>query len=486
MGLETQFLYGTMLDEEFEADLGDPRRTQRLQCIGEQIAQDPQASFVEIFDDSADREGFYRFVRNEHVDFQALLSAHVERTVQRAHGHGQVLVLHDTTEFRFPLHDAPRRDHLHRFSKTDQGFRAHVSLVSSADGLRAPLGVLGLRGFVPPSADEEVRTYWSEQFGELVNLNDRWFDAVEAAERRISGRAQPIHVADREADFFSLLALMDEHGYDYVVRAKHNRGAKAGDTEFVETLDAALAGAEFVAERTVDLSARSAGARPPDSRRKHPPRARRPAHLHFRFIEVELQPPPKPQTSTAANQPLSYRPMRSRAIEVVERDPAQGVDPVRWVLLTSQPVEDVEQMLRVVDQYRSRWLIEEFFKALKTGCAYLKRQMGSASTLLTTLAILSPIAWRLLLLRHLARQTPDAPAALVVSKLELEVLRARTKKKHPLPRHPSAAEVCAAIGRLGGHIKQNGPPGWLVLGRGFQKLLTLTEGYKLMLESADL
>jgi hypothetical protein len=42
--------------------------------------------------------------------------------------------------------------------------------------------------------------------------------------------------------------------------------------------------------------------------------------------------------------------------------------------MTTEPIDTPEQILAVVDGYRHRWKIEELFKALKTGCAYEKRQ----------------------------------------------------------------------------------------------------------------
>jgi hypothetical protein len=42
-----------------------------------------------------------------------------------------------------------------------------------------------------------------------------------------------------------------------------------------------------------------------------------------------------------------------------------------------------------------------------------------------------------------------------------------------------------AIARLGGHIRNNGAPGWLVLGRGYYQLLTLEIGYRLALQRRD-
>jgi hypothetical protein len=36
-----------------------------------------------------------------------------------------------------------------------------------------------------------------------------------------------------------------------------------------------------------------------------------------------------------------------------------------------------------------------------------------------------------------------------------------------------------AIAKLGGHLKRNGDPGWITLGRGYERLLILEEGWKL-------
>ena len=129
-----------------------------------------------------------------------------------------------------------------------------------------------------------------------------------------------------------------------------------------------------------------------------------------------------------------------------------------------------------MDCYRARWVIEEFFKALKTGCQYEKRQLESAESLLNALAIFAPVAWRLLLLRHLARSQAKASATAALTPKQLEVLRAVARR--PLPTHPNAREAMLAVAALGGHLKSNGDPGWLVLGRGMHDLLLLELGWR--------
>jgi hypothetical protein len=95
---------------------------------------------------------------------------------------------------------------------------------------------------------------------------------------------------------------------------------------------------------------------------------------------------------------------------------------------------------------------------------------------LNALAIFAPVAWRLLLLRHLARSDATAPATAAITAKQLEVLRAVAKK--PLPTNANARDAMLAVAALGGHIKSNGDPGWLVLGRGMHDLLLLELGWR--------
>ncbi len=89
----------------------------------------------------------------------------------------------------------------------------------------------------------------------------------------------------------------------------------------------------------------------------------------------------------------------------------------------SEPIDTPDDVLRVVDWYRARWTIEEYFKALKTGCALEERQLEDLPALVNVLALFIPIAWRLLLMKSEARDAPTAPATTILEPEELEVLR---------------------------------------------------------------
>src|SRR6185369_8694310 len=138
---------------------------------------------------------------------------------------------------------------------------------------------------------------------------------------------------------------------------------------------------------------------------------------------------------------------------VEEIKPPSGVEPISWMLLTNEPVQTREQIEKIVDAYRGRWTIEEFFKALKTGCAFEKRQLESLEALRNALAVFSVVAWRLLLLRSVSRMTPRAPAATVASKRQIDLIRAlpqldRRFSKIAVPARPTAADILLAIAKL--------------------------------------
>ena len=88
------------------------------------------------------------------------------------------------------------------------------------------------------------------------------------------------------------------------------------------------------------------------------------------------------------------------------------------------------------------------------------------------------VAWQMLLMRWLDRHKPSEPACAVLSTTQIQVLTAvRQKNQKPLPSAPTVHDVFMAVAAIGGHLKNNGPPGWMVLSRGFNKLLTMETGW---------
>ena len=64
-------------------------------------------------------------------------------------------------------------------------------------------------------------------------------------------------------------------------------------------------------------------------------------------------------------QPKEY--ITINVVVVKEMDPPEGRKPLLWVLFTTLPVDSIDEINKVVRIYELRWLIECFFKYLKSG-----------------------------------------------------------------------------------------------------------------------
>lgn len=446
--------------------LPDARLRRRLGRIADDLAETPNASFPKAAGNVAALEATYRFFNNDAVEPELILAAHRSATLARMSQASEALVVHDTTslEFRGEAH----REGLGRLRGGGQGFFSHVALAVTADGARRPLGVLSHAVRVRLGPAKGKRSH-KELMADPDNESKRWGESIEAAETANAGRTSLIHVMDREADAYPLMSSLCERGFRFVIRASRDRVTSVstdGGACFAKVSDS-TSQADIVATRDVPISKRKDGSTP-SNRKVHPPRQYRTAKLVFRAVGTELVRPNYLPSDVAPR-------LAVNVVQVDEIDVEEGLMPIRWTLYTNERIETAADILRVVDIYRARWTIEEYFKALKQGCAFESRQLDSLKSLLVALAIFIPIAWRLLLLRSLGRVDDHTPATDVLSESQVEVLVATSKGK--LVGRPTVRQAMLAIAARGGHIPSNGEPGWMVLGRGFHELLLLEAGW---------
>ena len=186
----------------------------------------------------------------------------------------------------------------------------------------------------------------------------------------------------------------------------------------------------------------------PKDRKSHPGREARQAHLIVKACSISIK---RPTQQKAADYPRS---LKLNVVHVSEPEPPEGETPVSWTLLSNLPISTEEEIAYIIDAYRSRWLIEEYFKALKTGCKYETRQMETLDALLVVLGLLAPIAWKLLEMRFMARYAPDRPASEVFSSQHLQILAALRPKKSNITSASTAREAFMAVAKLGGFLNQ--------------------------------
>lgn len=465
-----------MLEDLSRADLGDPRRVHRAKRVAARIAAAPDASLPAALVTDAELEGAYRLFSNDAVSFERIFDAHALGTAERARSSKLVLAIHDTTSCMFPHADPEEVGYL---NTGKPGFPLHMTLLVDTREWRRPLGLTHAE--VLPRANPPRRSKSKRKPSSYARSKDpdreflRWQRGIDVTEARLIGSgAEIIHIADREGDAYTLMAACLRQGQRFIFRARNNRNAlKAGAKVPVRTL---IEGQPVVLEREVPLS-RRLGASAPATRRAQPPRESRIARLCFSQTSATFCRP----NIVGAHMPKT---IDVNVLHVFEQDAPDGQEPVDWLLYTTEPLDTVAQIEAVVDYYRCRWQIEELNKALKTGCVVQERRLESLAALTTMLALSLPVAVELLALRTLARADSTSPADTVLTKQQLAALRHLSHR--PLPRRPTVQDALWCIAGLGGHIKNNGAPGWQVLQRGMEKFVAFAAGWCAREELADL
>jgi len=440
---------------EFGAtDLGDRRRTRRLLRVAEKLAASPGGTLPEPLGAWAQLKAAYRLLGQEAVTYRNIIAPHWERTRSACQTPGGYLMVEDTTCLSYASHNAA--EGLGWITGGEgKGIFLHMTLALRIekwlpDGSPevTVAGLLGQHPWVrtePPKKPRETREerqreseVWAAVFDEIAPLT----------------RARWTYIADRESDIFRVLVKCAQRGVEYIVRAGQMRTLLEQEGSVFD----AVASAEPLGRIAVELRAR-------------PGMPARIATVEMRSIRLTLE-PPKAEHSR-------LKPLTLNVVEAREVEAPTGVEPIRWVLLTSWPAETFEAARRVVKAYSKRWLIEEYHKALKTGAGIEKSQLKTRQRLEALLGVLAVVAVRLLAMKLLCASRPDeaAPEG-ALGPEALLILKTVCGKS---PGGWTNRTLLVSIAKMGGFLgrKGDGNPGWLTIWRGWQKLMLMAEGFRL-------
>jgi hypothetical protein len=275
---------------------------------------------------------------------------------------------------------------------------------------------------------------------------------------------------DREADGYELFDALVKEGCAFVIRLCRDRNASGNFGKLFETLHHL----PDIYKKSIKLSTHRKS-HLPKSNKRHPPRKARTATVSIAAKKITIKKSADLHRGISEQLTLNF-------IHVREISPPKNETPIDWKLVTTEPINTKKQIEQVLEYYGCRWTIEEYFKALKTGCRFQQRRQESLQALLNVLSVLIPIAWWLLALRKQAEIEPNRSSEGYISKIQKEVLRAYFPELSSTLN--TVKGVLYTVAKLGGHIKYDGPPGWQTLSSGYLELLILERGYKIGLRSA--
>jgi len=450
-----------------DLDLGDKRRTVRLVQSVEEMCRHPGGTLPDKLNQPAGLRGFYRLMNQSEVTHKALMDGHTAQTRRsiEAVGSGTVLLLHDATELDYTSKKS-LKGHLGQIGGgTGRGYICHNSLAVRADTGET----LGLCSQILHHRAKVAKNEKPWQRRQRKDRESRlWVEGAKA-----SGPAPPgvrcVDISDSLSDTFEYLVYEVTQGRHFVLRAREDRHlAKPllGPSRLFEAVrQLTIAGEHEVCVH--DAPPKTTG------RKLSPGRTGRITMCKVAFGPVRIARPCKKVGEYHCSA------LDLWAVRVWEPVTPVGEEPLEWILLTNCPVLTIEQAFECIHWYEQRWIVEEYHKAMKTGCSIESLQFEKIERLEPAIALISAVATTLLRLRDAAR-APDAetrPAGEVVDPVYVGVLAAHYAKR--LPPRPMVKAFYMHVARLGGHQnrKADGPPGWITLWRGWMKLQAMVDGY---------
>lgn len=290
--------------------------------------------------------------------------------------------------------------------------------------------------------------------------SERWLSTAEAAKPVLAKAAMVTEVSDRESDLYVKWARVPEPGFHILTRARRDRRIAGGGTLSTAILEPA-------GEALVELRAR-------------PGRPARTARLVTSYARVEvLRPKKAPEKGLPEAIAVSL-------VQVAEINAPPGAEPVFWQLLTTHPVANAAMAWQVVEWYRRRWIIEQFFRTLKQqGLQLEDSQLETADRLLKLTAIAARAACTIMQLVQARDGISGQDAQIAFTAHEIDTLRALVptlEGKTALQKNPHtplslawAGWVIAKLGGWDGYPKSS-PPGPITYKHGLQYFRAIAHG----------
>lgn len=458
------------MEEVAGSDFGDARLDARFAMLLSALGDRPILSIPAACGGWAETKAAYRFFDNEKVYFENVLKPHMAKTKERMAAQKAVLLVQDTTEVDLTRPeqavegagelDGPRR-----------GVLLHVMHSFAPDGL--PLGtawaeVLNRTEGVSHEAAEE-KSRKRKQKPIEVKESLRWLTGLQEARKLAQEmpEVQCICVADSEADIYEVFAEpRGKQPVHWLIRACQDRAISGCPGH--QLRGEALA-TPMLYQVNLVIRGRKAKTAAEDRGRRQNRETRR-ATVEVRAAKVTLRPPSRPDRKLP--------PVTVNVVLVREADPPAGEVRVEWILVTTLPIDTLDQVRTVVEYYCIRWNIEVLFRTLKSGCRIECRRFEHVDRVLPTLALYLIVAWRTLFVCRLGRSCPDIDCEAIFEPSEWKAVWMAVYRKRPPEKSPRLREMIHLIASLGGYVeRKDSEPGAQTVWIGLQRMHDLAWGW---------
>jgi hypothetical protein len=448
-------------EEMANLNTGDKRLNKRTMRILETVSNKPDMSFTQQFQSTAELKACYRLFDSDLISSKILLEPHFEKTIERIQACKLAIIASDSTSLNYTTR-ASNPDSGYISSNNAQGFLMHASLVTTLD--RQPLGVVGAKFWARAKEKPEKkvhRDYLPIEEKESYKWIESYLIANEIASK--CPNSQIIYVADREADLIELweeAIKAQKTGYaaHVVVRCNHNRAVIPTEENKNTKLFEFGKAAPIIGQCEFELKDRA-------------------THSVIRTVKQNIR-------ATSVCICPAYRPGFERRhvslnlIFMEEINPSVGSEPIQWYLLTTLPIQNNEDVQKIIQAYLARWDIEILFRTFKTGCKVEERSLRTAERLYPMFALFLIVAWRINSLSRISRMHPELPCTVIFSEEEWRgaviAINKGIAPDHPIP---TIRDMMIMVARLGGYLNRRSDPepGAKVIWRGLEYLRIYVE-----------
>lgn len=460
-------------DEVQGAAFGDQRLTNRLGKVIEEFGAKPNMSIPAATHGRAEMVGAYRFFDNDKVSPDKILQPHFEATRERISQAEVALLVQDTTDLDLTRPQQQVRGAGPMESNTRRGVFLHPLLAFDAHGL--PLGVAWQKSWAREKIRKNPTSKERDDRQRRTPIEEkesfRWIEGMRAARKVAVDCPQTtcVCIADSDADVHELFwetEVASSGKLHLLIRACKNRITCDPRTNLLDATRSTPCLLQF----SVNVSGRKAKPMM-EKHKRHETRAARVAEIEVRATTVTINPPYR-----------KFRKLPKVTLNIVlaeEPKPPDGVTPIQWLLVTTLPIDNVEQVQQIVTYYSIRWQIEIYFRTLKSGCRIEDRQFETLDRILNCLAVYLIISWKVMYLCRLGRECPDISCELIFEPSEWKSVYMTVRKKEPPTTPPSLNEMVRMIASLGGYvIRPKTHPGTQTLWFGLQRVHDLSTAWE--------
>ena len=472
------------IDTELKtANLEDKRLDKRLSEILTALSERPNVSIPAACGGHKETIAAYRFFDNDKVTFESILQPHREATEQRIAAQEVVLCVQDTTELDLTKPTQQIRGAgLIGSGEKRHGSYLHLLEAFTPDG--TPLGAIWaknmIRSFERPSLEDRQNRRKKLSSKPIEDKESfRWLEGyrqtIELAKR--NPQTSCVCIGDSECDIFEVFAEPRCDNAHLLVRLCQDRSVVQEDSEESPEhtrIRDVIYRTPVLATKQISVRARTPAVGYTTKSRQQV-RKSRDSDFEIRACSVTMNAPRHLRSM--------YHFVPINIVLVSEINPPEGEQAIEWLLRTTLPISTLAEVLTVIEYYTCRWMIEVFFKTLKSGCKVEILQFEEMNRLLPCLAIYLIVAWRVLMICRLGRNMPETSCELIFDESEWKSTYRIMHPKRALPQKPpSMNEMIRMIGELGGWVATPGKkemPGPQTTWIGLQRVHDFARAWKM-------